>query len=222
MPRKSVNYSKTIIYKIVCKDLSIKDLYIGSTTDFTTRKCGHKHDCNNDKRKHYNFKVYQMIRENGGWDNWEMLEIEKYPCNNNNEARTRERFWYEELHASMNTLRPIVSVEEIKEEVKEHKKEYRSRPEVKEHIKEYNSRPEVKEHKKEYVKEYGKEYRGKNKTKINIRMKDYYEKKKNEINERRKEKTICSCGLEIRKDSLKRHERTKKHIEYVQSLNSLN
>ena len=43
-------------------------------------------------------------------------------------------------------------------EVKEHRKEYLSRPEVKEHRKEYqkeyHSRPEVKEHRKEYQKEY--------------------------------------------------------------------
>jgi len=33
MPRTPVDYSKTIIYKIVCKDLSIVDLYVGHTTD---------------------------------------------------------------------------------------------------------------------------------------------------------------------------------------------
>jgi hypothetical protein len=24
--------------------------------------------------------VYSTIRENGGWNNWSMVEIEKYPC----------------------------------------------------------------------------------------------------------------------------------------------
>jgi len=42
MPRKIINYTNTIIYKIVCNDLNITDLYVGSTTDFTNRKYNHK------------------------------------------------------------------------------------------------------------------------------------------------------------------------------------
>ncbi len=42
MPRNEIDYSKTIIYKIVCNDLTITDCYVGSTTDFKTRKAAHK------------------------------------------------------------------------------------------------------------------------------------------------------------------------------------
>ena len=49
MPRKVVDYSKTVIYKIVCKDLNITELYVVHTTDFTRRKCEHKTCCNNEK-----------------------------------------------------------------------------------------------------------------------------------------------------------------------------
>ena len=45
MPRKPIDYSKTISYKIVCNDLSITDCYVGHTTDFTKRKSHHKSDC---------------------------------------------------------------------------------------------------------------------------------------------------------------------------------
>jgi hypothetical protein len=38
MPRLPIDYSKSIIYKIVCKDLDVKDCYVGSTTNFTNRK----------------------------------------------------------------------------------------------------------------------------------------------------------------------------------------
>ena len=41
-----------------------------------------------------------MIRENEGWNNWSMIEIEKYPCNDKNEACARERYWYELLNAN--------------------------------------------------------------------------------------------------------------------------
>jgi len=102
MPRIPTDYSKTLIYKIVCKDLTITDLYVGNTTSFKDRKNRHKSDC---KKKE--LLIYKTINNNGGWDNWEMIEIEKYPCKDGNEARTRERFWYEELNAKLNIRKPI-------------------------------------------------------------------------------------------------------------------
>jgi hypothetical protein len=47
-----------------------------------------------------------MIRENGGWDDFEMIEIEKYPCNDSNESSARERYWKEHFNANMNTQIP--------------------------------------------------------------------------------------------------------------------
>lgn len=104
MPRKAIDYSNTIIYKIVCKDLNIIDIYVGHTTSFKDRKREHKSRC-----KTYNFKLYVMIRENGGWDNWDMIEIEKYSCKDKNEARARERYWYEKLSANINMRSPIIT-----------------------------------------------------------------------------------------------------------------
>jgi hypothetical protein len=80
----------------------ILECYVGHTTDFTRRKHQHKNDCNNEKRKHYECKVYQTIRENGNWNNWTMVAIEKYPCNDANESTTRERYWFERLNFSLN------------------------------------------------------------------------------------------------------------------------
>ena len=42
MPSKAINYDNTHLYKIVCKDLDITDMYIGHTTDFASRKSRHK------------------------------------------------------------------------------------------------------------------------------------------------------------------------------------
>ena len=127
MPRKPIDYSKTIIYKFICKDLSVKDLYVGHTTNWIKRKASHKFDCNNTNSKSYNYKVYKMIREYGSWDNWEMVEVEKYPCNDEREASARERYWYEELYASMNTHRPLRTEEEEEEERKKAKKKYKDK-----------------------------------------------------------------------------------------------
>jgi hypothetical protein len=106
MPHKEIDYSKTIIYKIVCNDLAVTDCYVGHTTDFICRKAAHKMECNKENHKQYNYKIYQTIRANGGWDNWSMIEIEKYPCQVHNEATARERYWYETLNANMNTYVP--------------------------------------------------------------------------------------------------------------------
>jgi hypothetical protein len=103
MPRKEIDYSKTVIYKIVCNDLAITDLYVGSTTNFTRRKSQHRERC----KKLFNIKIYQIIKDNGGWENWSMLQIEEFPCVSGNEARARERHWYEQLNANLNTICPF-------------------------------------------------------------------------------------------------------------------
>ena len=101
MPIRNIDFSKTIIYKIVCKDLNIKDCYVGSTTNFIQRKSSHRACC-----KKSQVKIYVTIRDNEGWDNWEMIEIEKYPCLDSNEATKRERYYYELLNATLNSHNP--------------------------------------------------------------------------------------------------------------------
>jgi len=101
MPKVPIDYSKTIIYKIVCRDLGIKNCYVGHTTNFMKRKIRHKGSCN--IRTSY---VYQFINENGGWENWDMIMIETYPCSNLYEASARERHWMETLNADLNKNSP--------------------------------------------------------------------------------------------------------------------
>lgn len=129
MPAKKIDYSTTVIYKIVCNDLAITDLYIGSTTNFRMRKHSHKCSCINENTIHYNTKIYQIIRDNGGWLNWSMLQIEEFPCANGNEARIRERYWCEQLNATLNCRFPIRDkteyVEANKDKIREQRKEYR-------------------------------------------------------------------------------------------------
>ena len=104
MPKKIIDYSKAIIYKIVCKDLAVKDVYAGSTTHFINRKYDHKSSGYSKKFK--DRLIYKIINDNGGWENWEMIEIEKYPCVDGNESTKRESHYYEILNATMNTLSP--------------------------------------------------------------------------------------------------------------------
>ncbi|MCP4971935.1 MAG: GIY-YIG nuclease family protein [Arcobacter sp.] len=49
--------------------------YIGSTTDFNKRILKHKSDCFNVNGNGFQKKLYQFIRDNGGWDNFDMVKI---------------------------------------------------------------------------------------------------------------------------------------------------
>jgi len=62
-------------YKIVCKDPTIKKVYVGKTKDLKTRLSAHKYkSCVSD------IKLYQVIRQHGGWDNWNMVVYRKCIC----------------------------------------------------------------------------------------------------------------------------------------------
>ena len=73
-----VNYQQGLIYKIAHRYSPY--VYIGSTTNFDRRKYEHKSRCYNKKGEQYNGKIYQTIRELGGWDNFEMVLVAKCPC----------------------------------------------------------------------------------------------------------------------------------------------
>ena len=98
------DFSKTVIYKIQHED-DESLLYVGSTTNFTKRKCSHKRNCNNPNDRIYNIKLYQMIRDNGGWNCFRMIQIKKFPCNNKREAESEEDMFMMELKANMNHQR---------------------------------------------------------------------------------------------------------------------
>jgi len=109
------DYSKTIMYKIVCNDLNVKECYVGHTINMTKRKCCHKSACNNEKNKSHNLKIYQIIRQNGGWSNWSMILVEKFPCEDKYQACKKEREIVEELDAKRISLIRYLTEEDFKE-----------------------------------------------------------------------------------------------------------
>jgi hypothetical protein len=120
-----VNYQNAIIYKICCKDANIKEIYIGSTTSFKARKCSHKYKCYAESSRQYNQKNYKFIRDNGGWDNWDIIQIKTFPCNSKRELETEERKIIEEMKPELNSQIPTRTVQEYAEDHKENIKEYR-------------------------------------------------------------------------------------------------
>ena len=180
MPKVPVDYSKTCIYKLVhFDDLNDENIYIGHTTDMVERKYCHKKSCINPNYKEYNFKKYQFIRENGGWDNWRMILVEKYPCNDVHEAKARERYWITELKAKLNTTEPN------------------------------RKRNEWYDVNKDKIIEYQKNYRKNNKEIIAEKAKEKYENNREKILLKKKEKIKCDlCGLEVTKCKIKRHQKS--------------
>jgi hypothetical protein len=136
---------------------------VGSTTEFTKRKYQHKSRCNNKNGKCYNFYVYQFIREHLGWNNFEMVEIEKYNAIDILDQRKRERYWLEYYSATLNSQTPSRNGKQWYEENQEHVKEYYK---------------ENKEENKEKINKKQRQYREQNKEKIKEQQRQYREKQK--------------------------------------------
>jgi hypothetical protein len=103
---KNPNYAHCVFYRLVCRDVSVTECYVGHTCDEVKRRGYHKTKCHNEKTKHYNYFVYKFIREHGGWDNWQLLVHEKLAVEDKIAARLRERYWTEHYNATLNSQVP--------------------------------------------------------------------------------------------------------------------
>jgi hypothetical protein len=235
MPKCQQDYSEIIIYKICCKDSNIKDMYIGHTTNFIQRKNQHKTRCNN---KINNSKIYQFIRDNGDWENWSMIQIEKYNCKDRREAESRERYWIENLNATLNTNNPYgmckedpvkykhewyeenkdkilekgeKKYEENKDQKLEYQKEYQEKN--KEQIQLYQK--EYQEKNKEEILEQKKIYREANKEYAAIKQKEWREKNKEKLKEKQSQIITCECGNQYTFGNKSRHLESKIHLAFL-------
>ena len=236
-----IDYSNIIIYKLCCKDILITDIYIGHTKNFTQRKNSHKICCSNETNKNYNRCVYKFIRENGGWENWSMIQIEEHNCKNKREAESIEQYWIEKLGAKLNSNNPYAMCkeepqkykknwyEENKEEIlqktkenyqenKEYKLEYQKQyaEEHKEDIKDYQK--EYREINKEKLAEQKKEYRESHKEEASKANKEWREANKEKVKSQKSEIINCECGNQYTFGNKHRHLQSKVHINYQNQL----
>ncbi len=195
MPRTPIDYSKCLIYKIACKDPKINDIYVGHTTDKITRKSKHRSNCNNKNSKQYNFYVYQFIRDHGNFDNWEMIILEEYPCENINQATLRERYFLETLGATLNRQVPSRTHQEYIETNREILNE---------------KQRQYKEQNQEYYQQYYQQYREQNIEKLDEYIRQYREQNKNKL----QENFECECGGKYTRENRAKHFKTKKHLNY--------
>ena len=194
---------KCIIYKISKEGKD--ESYIGSTSNFQNRMKQHKFNCNNVKSKKHHLFIYQFIRQNGGWDEFDKQIIYECDVKDKTETRMIEQKYITKNECKLNKNNSYLTEEGNKERMKSYREA--NKETIKEKSKAYY------EANKEKIKEYQKAYKEANKEKIKEKKKAYNEANKEKIKaydkERSKEKAICpNCKKEMLKKSLNRHIKT--------------
>ena len=196
-------YQRGKIYKIV--DNTNENIYIGSTCEpklarRLAKHRGHYIEYLDGKRNHVTSFI---ILEN---DDYDIVLIENYPCNNIDELRARERYHVERTKCVNKNIpgrkreeyRKIYyenNKEQILEKTNAYKKENMEK--IKEYKKQYN------QDNKDYFKNYSKVYREQNKEKLNTLKLAVF---------------VCQCGREYTQCNKTRHEKTKYHQNYLNNL----
>jgi hypothetical protein len=184
-----INYQLGKIYKIECNVTGL--VYVGSTCEPTLarRLANHvgnyKSWLNGAKKYMSSYKVLEN-------DDYDIILLEKYPCENKDELHARERYHTNNMEC-VNKLKNQGLIAELGG-----KKEY------KKHYKIEN---------KEKIQEQDKLYREKNKEKEKARIKKFHI----DNVEYYKEKHNCVCGGHYIISHKLRHERSKRHQEYIKT-----
>lgn len=231
-----VNYQQGKIYKIVTN--TDDDIcYVGSTTN--------KYLCQRMTKHKNNYKVWKNGKTNNtssyelfekyGFENCRIELLEIFPCNSRDELTKKEAEYIRALNC-VNKVLPDRTVkewykeyyDENKETLIQYQKEYRiiNEEKVKKRDKIHYEANKIE------ILEKAKKRREANKNEISIKRKIYYqankieisernkkwhEANKIEISERGKQKYTCSCGSTLRHSDKLRHEKSKKHIEFITS-----
>jgi len=181
------DFSKSVIYHIRHME-SNEVVYVGSTTNFTQRKGRHKYDCNKEERKEFTFPIYCHIRDNGGFNCFEVIPIKSLKLENKTELLIAEQEEMDKHRTLANGQKAYIPIE---------------------------AHRTIEEH-KEYDKQYKKLYYQENKEEQKENRKLYYQENKENINEKQKQTVKCPiCNSASLRVNLKRHQRTKKCQEYL-------
>ena len=183
--------SKTgYIYKICCKDSNITEIYIGSTQNIKEGKRSHRACCKNPQDKHYNLYIYQFMRENGGFENWDMIVLKEVINTKKHELRKFEREEFEKLKPKLNSQKPRdISIESCGGI-------------------------------KQYQIENSKQYYQENKTERNKYTQQRYQQKKVEISKWQKCKQNCICGGKYTNSGKSKHLKSEKHLTFLRQENN--
>ena len=112
-----VNYKNGKIYKIVCNITN--KIYIGSTCEtLSSRLAKHRYDAKNREVKNC-CSSYEILKNN----DYEIILIEKFPCDDREELLMRERYYVDNMDC-VNKKPPISTKEETLARANEWQKQY--------------------------------------------------------------------------------------------------
>ena len=187
------NYKEGKIYKIKCNETG--EQYFGSTTySLQVRLNSHK-----SKTKCKKPCMAKQIINRG---NFQIELVENYSCQTKQELHKRERF-YIDNNECINHVIPTRTPKEYRQLHKEKLKEC-NRTWLKEHRQERNTW-------QNNLYKTNEDYREKTK----VRASEYYEQNKKKILERMLVRYVCCCGLEGSVSNKLRHEKTKRHQDFI-------
>ena len=167
MPRKQ-DFSQSVIYYIRCIETK-KVIYVGSTTQLSVRKSKHKYACNTHSVKDQNMQVYCYIRENGGFDNFEVIPILFLKLENKTQLLIEEQTEMDKHLDLKNKCKSHRTEEQKKDQMRKLNEQYRE--ENSDKIRQVHK--EYRENNREHLNAYNKVYRENNKEKINDKMRRY-------------------------------------------------
>jgi hypothetical protein len=157
MGRKQ-DFAKSVIYHI--RHMESKEvIYVGSTTNFSIRKAKHKYLWNKEGN-HFTFPIYCHIRNNGGFDCFEVIPIQSLKLENKTQLLIAEQVEIDGHRTLVNSRKAHNPIEEYKEYMKHYHQE---------------NKENISERKKLYYQE--------NKENISERKKQLYQKNKVVTNE---------------------------------------
>jgi hypothetical protein len=197
-----------VVYKLKSKNPNITEFYIGSSCDMKQRITNHKNNCNNSIIPAYNFKVYEFIRNNGGFDNFEFEILLEVQVKSKKQLKNRyEAKYIIDFKPELNMKIPTIYDDETVEYDEEFYK-----PSYYEQHKEIileKGNQYYKDHKEDLLKKKKEN----NKEKIQ-RDKKYYEKHKEVKGStyKKKENVIGKYS---------KHMKSKKHKDYMKSLETI-
>ena len=73
----------------------------------------HHFNCKTENSKNYNNKVYRMIRDNGGWENFKFMIISQFNCTSKIELHIEEERLRCNMKATLNSYKSHRTEQEI-------------------------------------------------------------------------------------------------------------
>jgi hypothetical protein len=233
-----IDYKNGKIYKMISPSGLV---YVGSTCQsLAVRKAKHKRSYNCWKRGTYHYVTsFKLFDES--LDNIDIVLLENFQCSSKEELHSRERHFIDSLEC-VNKTTPCRTKKEYrvekKDELNEKKRQHYSanKDRLKSIYKEYydankkviqEQHSQYYEKNKEAIDEYRLKYRIDNHDLICEKKRKHYDANKERIrqeqaeyrkanSEKLKEKIVCGCGSEYRKDGSARHYKTMMHKQWQQ------